>query len=63
MDRWTRAARKPLLLGIVAMATAAAPPEEADGCVPVPASWLGSLRAGDRIRLTDARGKRRRIDA
>ena len=29
MDRWTRAARKPLLLGIATMATAAAPPEEA----------------------------------
>lgn len=29
MDRWTRAARKPLLLGMVALATAAAPPEEA----------------------------------
>ena len=43
-------------------AAPAAPPEEADGCVPVPASWLGSLRAGDRIRLTDARGKRRSME-
>ncbi len=43
-------------------AAPAAPPEDADGCVPVPAVWLGSLRSGDRIRLTDARGKRRSME-
>jgi pyruvate kinase len=35
------------------------PPEPADACLPLPAVWLGRLRRGERIHLTDARDSRR----
>jgi pyruvate kinase len=39
-------------------------PSPADACLPVPAPWLKRLRAGDRVRLRDARHARRtfRVD-
>jgi len=36
-----------------------APPTSADACLPMSASWLARLRAGERVKLTDARGARR----
>jgi pyruvate kinase len=35
------------------------PSSSVDACVPVSASWLATVEAGDRIRFTDARGARR----
>ena len=36
-------------------------PTPADACLPVPAAWLSLLRPGDRLRLVDARGAKRRF--
>jgi pyruvate kinase len=35
------------------------PPSPADACLPVPATWLARLRAGERVKFTDARDARR----
>jgi pyruvate kinase len=35
------------------------PPDPADACLPVPKAWLARLRAGDRVKFTDARGEKR----
>jgi pyruvate kinase len=37
------------------------PPAAADACLPVPAAWLGHLRPGSRVHLTDARNARRTL--
>ena len=36
-------------------------PSPADACLPVRAAWLAALREGDRVKLRDARDKRRRL--
>jgi len=37
------------------------PPARADAVLPVPAAWLATLKRGDRIRFTDARGSIRSL--
>jgi len=55
LDRTTAPAR----LWLTATSSPVAPPSPADACVPVEAVWLASLRDGDDVRLTDARGASR----
>jgi len=38
------------------------PPARADAVLPVPAAWLATLKRGDRIRFTDARGAKRSLN-
>jgi pyruvate kinase len=40
----------------------APPPAPADASLPVAAAWLAHLRAGDRVRLSDARDARRTLE-
>ena len=53
--RVTAAAR----VWLTAATARGAPPTAADATLPVPAAWLARLRAGERVRLVDARGSAR----
>ncbi len=39
-----------------------APPSAASACLQVPATWLDRLRAGDRVKFTDARNSKRAFE-
>jgi pyruvate kinase len=51
----------PARVWLTAAETPAPPPADADAALPVPADWLGRLRAGDRVKFRDARDARRRL--
>jgi len=55
--RVTAAAR----VWLTAATARAEPPTAADATLPVPAAWLARLRAGERVRLVDARGSDREL--
>ena len=38
------------------------PPSPASACLQVPTTWLGRLRAGERVKFTDARNSKREFD-
>ena len=50
---------KPARIWLTPMAHPERPAGAADACLPLPARWLASLEAGDRVRFTDTRGARR----
>ena len=49
----------PARIWLTAAESPQSPPAPADACLPLPASWLGLLRTGERLKLTDARNARR----
>jgi pyruvate kinase len=51
----------PARVWLTADAAGSPPPLPADAWLPVPAAWLAHLRAGDRIRFTDARDAKRTL--
>ncbi len=49
----------PARIWLTSETSACPPPSPANACLPVPATWLGRLRAGELVKFTDARGARR----
>lgn len=51
--------KSPALVWLAPSLNVLQPPPEADACLPVPGSWLKTLRRGDHIKFFDARGASR----
>ncbi|MEX2491550.1 MAG: pyruvate kinase [Nitrospirales bacterium] len=49
----------PAKVWLAAESSPGQPPSPADAVLPVPATWLGRLRRGDQVKLTDARNAKR----
>jgi len=49
----------PARIWFTAEGAAHPPPSTADACLPVPPTWLGQLRTGERVKLIDARNSKR----
>jgi pyruvate kinase len=52
----------PARIWLVPAGTGFMVPNGADALLPVPADWLDTIKPGERIRFTDARGKRRVLE-